>query len=73
MDFVYELVEFIQANGWFILIGGLGLYYLFNRYNLRIPEINLRPAQNTHRDSKLSKEMMQYCTKDRLNFGNFRR
>lgn len=48
MEIVYDLLEFIQANGWFIVLGGCLLYYLYNKYNIRIPEFSM--PQSNHRD-----------------------
>lgn len=52
MEFVYGLLEFIQANGWFLLIGGFGIYYLFNKYNLQMPAINMRPSLSSYKASE---------------------
>lgn len=47
MEYVYEVLETLQANAWFILFGCLAVYYLFNKYNIRMPEMH-RP-QSFHR------------------------
>lgn len=50
MDPLYSALEFLQSNAWFILIACLGLYYLFNKYNLNLPDLRRPTHVQQHRD-----------------------
>ena len=46
--YLNEGLEFVQSYGWFILIGGIVLYYLYNKYKNQIT----MPRTPLHRDGR---------------------
>ncbi len=57
MDWAFEWLELIQANGWFILIGLIACYYIFTRYNFQLP--NLQQQQPAHRSADEASSLQQ--------------
>ncbi len=51
MNISYDWLELIQANGWFILIGFIALYYAFTRLNIQIPHLIQQQRPYTHNNT----------------------
>lgn len=58
MEFLYQGLELIQANGWFIVIGCALAYYVFNKCNFNMPRLNM-PQQSRHRESDETEQLRQ--------------
>lgn len=50
---IYSPIEFIQSYGWFILIFGLILYYIYNKYKSRFTSSSNSYSRSSREHSKI--------------------
>lgn len=55
MGFLTTWIELVQANGWFILIACVVLYYLYNKYKNNLP--SLSAPRSMHREGDESEQL----------------